>query len=260
MKRMMLPIIGLLGVALVVTPCAFSGEPEQKGAGSTAANAEAANPKEILKKAEAALKKVKQVRYKAEYKGTEWVTAFVPSLEGTAMLGEPSQHDIARFRCEVKLTPRGESEAIELSAGSDGDLYYLIDPAKKMVFADIDEAVLGKQQRNLQRVLLRDFVAKEPLAEDLKAEKVELLGTEDVGGEPCHKVRVTRSETQRVVWYLSQKDWLPRRVVRLYKNQQGEEGSTQLLLTDLVAEPKLNAKKFELTVPKGFTKTDEFAP
>ena len=164
MKRMMLPVIGLVVAALTVTPCAFSGEPEQKGTGSPAAKAEAADPMEVLKKAEEALKKVKQVTYKAQYKGTEWVTAFVPSLEGTAMLGEPSEYDIARFRCEVKLTPRGESEAVELSAGSDGDLYYLIDPAKKIVYADIDEAVLGKHQRDLQRVLLRDFVANEPLA------------------------------------------------------------------------------------------------
>ena len=260
MKRMMLPVIGLVVAALAVTPRAFSEEPKQKSAASTAAKAGAADPMEILKKAEGALKKVKQVRYKAQYKGTEWVTAFVPSLEGTAMLGEPSEYDVPRFRCEVKLTLKGATEAIELSAGSDGDLYYLIDPGKKIVYADMDEAVLGTHQRNLQRVLLRDFVAKEPLAEDLKAEKVELLGTEEVGGEQCQKVHITRSETQGVIWYVSQKDWLPRRIDRLYKNQQGEQGSTQLVLTDLVVEPKLNAKLFELTVPKGFTKTDEFAP
>ncbi len=59
----------------------------------------------------------------------------------------------------------------------------------KTVYADMDEAVLGTHSRNVQRVLLGEFVAKEPRAEDLKAEKVELKEAVEIGVDtwdsPC---------------------------------------------------------------------------
>ena len=214
----------------------------------------------VLKKAEEALKKVKLARYKAQYKGTAWVTAYVPSIEGSAIVGELSKYDIVRFRSDVKITPTESNEVTELSAGSDGDLFYLIDPKAKIVYADIDEAVLGTHSRNARRILLQSFVDKEPLADDLKAKTVELKEAVDIGGEPCHQVLVTRSETQEVVWFISKKDFLPRRVDRLYKNPQGEVGSTELVLTDLIVKSTPDMELFKLNVPPGFTKTDEFAP
>ncbi len=158
------------------------------------------------------------------------------------------------------MTPPDSDETIEVLAGSNGDLFYLIDPATKMVYADIDEAVLGSRTRDPRRVLLHEFVAKEPLAEDLKAHKIELEDKTKVGNETCYRVHITRSEPPEVIWYLSTKDLLPRRIDRLYKNPEGKVGSTQLALTDLVAEPTCNTALFELTVPQGFTQTDEFAP
>ena len=222
-------------------------EPEETAGGST--TGETARAMEILRKTEAALKQVNLVRYQAQYEGTGWVKQYVADVEGSAMLGEPSHYDIARFRCEVKLAPPKSDETLELTAGCDGDLFFLIDPKAKMVYADIDQAVLGAQSRNVQRVLLQDFVAKEPLADDLKAEKMVLKESVKVGDEPCHQVEVTRSETRKVVWFVSKDDWLPRRVDRLYINPEGEEGATRLVLTKLVAEPTFRAAPFQLTVP-----------
>lgn len=259
MKRKVLLTLGLfIAVAVGATDASVgeTAEPPEK----TEEKSELGKATVILKKAEAALKKIKLAQYKAKYKGTAWVTAYVPSMEGSATLGELSEHDIARFRCDVKITPTGSSETIELSAGSDGDIYYLIDPKTKTVYADMDEAVLGTHSRNVQRVLLGEFVAKEPLAEDLKAEKVELKEAVEIGGEPCYQVHVTRSEAQGLIWYISKKDYLPRRVDRLYKNPEGELGTTQLEVFELVAKPTFNMAPFRLAVPPGFSKTDEFAP
>ncbi len=214
----------------------------------------------ILKKAEAALKDVKFAKYEAEYNVVGWATAFVPNIIGSATLGEPAEHDVPRFRSEAKLTPPGSTDAVKAQIGCDGDVYYLVDHRKKMVYADMDDAVLGTQQRNFQRLLLPDFVAEEPLADDLKAESVERKEETNVGGEACYQVHVTRSETQAVTWHISKKDYLPRKVDRFYKDPERGETSTHLVMTKLVTSSKCDVGAFKLTVPKGFTKTDEFAP
>jgi hypothetical protein len=253
MNRALTCILGL-GVAAAST----MAQDAQPCDGSD--RAKLTDPRAILKQAEEALKSVKLVRYQVKYGGTGWVAQFVAQAEGSAMLGEPSRHDIARFRCDVKLTPPGGTEAIELSAGSDGDLFFLIDPQTKTVYADIDEAVLGTHHRDLQRVLLPDFVGKEPLADALKAEKVELKENTRIGGEPCYQVRVVESETREDVWSISQNDLLPRRVDRVYREPNRGEGGTSLELTELVAATEFHLAPFELRVPDGYTKTDEFAP
>ena len=258
MSRTMLSIL-ILGVAagtVVGQTGAAAGEASEK-------KAEPSEGLKILQKTAAALEKVKSVRYQAQYQGTGWVKQYVADVEGSAMLGEPSEHDIARFRCEVKLTPPKAEEPLELTAGSDGDLFYMIDPKTKTAYVDMDDAVLGSQGRNVQRVLMREFVAKEPLAEDLKAEKVELKGTAKVGDEDCHEIHVTRSESQQVVWFVSKKDGLPRRVDRIYQNRQdpeGDAGTTQLVLSNVVVDKTFQMAPFKVTVPAGFTKTDDFAP
>ena len=200
------------------------------------------------------------MQYDAHYSATGWITAHVPQIEGCAVLGEPSQYDIVRLRTEVKMTPPKSEEMIALTAGCDGDLFFLIDPKVKMVYADIDEAVLGTQQRNVQRLLMREFVTKEPLADVLKAEKPELKETGQVGDETCYQIHVSLSDTRGITWFVSKKGWLPRRVDRLYQNPEKEEGSTRLVLTNVIARATFSIEPFKAIVPHGFTRRDDFAP
>ena len=218
------------------------------------------DPMEILKKAESALKKVRLARYKARTRGTSWIKAYVPIAEGEVMIGEPSEHDIERFRCTVKITPIGSEETIELTAGSDGDIYYMIDPQTKTVYADMDPAVMGSRARDPRPVLLRTLVSKEPLAEELKAKSIELKEDAEVEGEDCYQVQVTRPDSRELIWFISKRDSLPRRVDGVYKNPKGEPGTTELVLWDLVTEPTFRLAPFELVVPEGFTRSDDFAP
>jgi hypothetical protein len=255
MKRTMLLAAGVFVVAALAmgTMAGAAGEDEQDAGSSTEAKA-------ILKKSAAALEKVKLVQYQGKYEGTGWVKQFVADVEGRAALGAPSEYDVPRFRCEVKLTPPNAEETSEFTAGADGDLYYLVDPEKKIVYADMDDAVMGSQQRNLQRVLLPDFVAEKPLEADLGAENVQLAETVDVGGEACHQVRVIQSEEREVIWFISTKDYLPRRVDRVYRNPERGEGVTRLVISDLKASATPEDKPFRLEVPAGYSRTDDFAP
>jgi outer membrane lipoprotein-sorting protein len=241
--------------------------------------------KDILRKAADATTKVTTASYKADYTGTGWVAQHVADVRGTAIIGGRSEWDIARFRCDVKLRKpqpkdddkdvageaKSESQGLwsdevkSFTAGCDGDVYFLIDPQAKIAYQDMDPAVLGADSRNLQRVILPEFSAKEPFKEALEAKSVEIVGSESVAGEDCHRVTVKTSEPSpaAVDWYISKKDYLPRKVVRTYNNRsdpEGPQGTTELTISQLVINPKFKADPFKLVVPSGFKKTDEFAP
>ncbi len=155
------------------------------------------------------------------------------------------------------------SDEVELTAGSDGNVYFLIDPKSKMAYEDMDPAVIGKHERNVQRVLMPGFGAQEPFKDELEADSIELKGTAEIGDEPCHEIYVDAKEPPDLIWYLSKKDLLPRRLVRVYPNQrdpEGEDGTTQLTISNLELNPRPEHDPFKLRVPEGFTKTDDFAP
>jgi hypothetical protein len=203
---------------------------------------------------------VKVARYTADYKGTEWVTAFVPAVQGTAIIGKQSKWEIDPFYVEVKLTPQDAEAPIEATAGCDGDIYFLIDAKTKTVYEDMDQAVLGSQSRNIQRVLMREFASPKPFEDALKAGTIQLRETEQVGGEACHVVFVEGEQPPTLLYYIAAKDYLPRKIVRTYKNDEGAEGTTELAIHDLAINPSFVKSPFKVVIPAGFTKTDEFAP
>ncbi len=251
MKRMMSILLSLL-----MASAAVAGDTDSK-------KSKSADGRAILAKAVAALKKVKRVSYRADYTATGWVAPFVATVQGTAVMGEQSKWEIDRFRCEVKLQKPNSSETLEFAAGSDGEVFFLVDSKTKTAYEDMDPAVLGSNGRDIQRVLMGVFSAPEPFSDELEAESIESTGTETAGGEECYKIRVKTDTPPELVWFLSKKDYLPRRVLRIYPNRQdpeGEDGTTQLTISDLAVNPKFETDPFTLVLPEGFRKTDDFAP
>jgi len=233
------------------TSLALAEEPAQTGGSGEGL--------EILKKSVAALKEAKTVSYKAEYSATGWVTKFVPTVTGTAVMGEQSKDKIDRFSCTVTIKANDSEEVKEFSAGSDGDNFFVIDPKTKMCHLDMDPAVLGGQGRNIQRVLLREFSALEPFEDVFKSGTVELVGTTKVGDEECDELKIVPTEGGKRLLAISRKDHLPRRATNLIKNEQGE-ATTVLTISDLVVNPTFVRSPFELRCPEGYKQTDEFAP
>jgi hypothetical protein len=80
---------------------------------------------------------------------------------------------------------------------------------------------------------------------------VELLGEEDVGGEPCHVLKVSMMEGQRVrtIW-LSQNDHLPRKLLGelVVANPQTSEETW----TNLAVDTELADGLFRWTPPEGY--------
>lgn len=214
---------------------------------------------EFARKTADALSKAKVVIYKAAYTPTGWVAQRVPSVEGTATVGDQSKHKIDAFVVDVKIRKTGSEEVVEMKGGSDGNDHFLIDPKAKTCYKDLDPAVLGAQGRNLQRIVLRDFADPEPLADIIKSGEIELRGEVSMGGEDCRELYMKHADTGAMVWAVSKKDFLPRKVTRLIKNDQGE-ATTELVISDLVVNPQFIRNPFEMVCPEGFKKTDEFAP
>lgn len=219
--------------------------------------------RKILKKAAEAVKAVKLVGYEAEYSSTGWVKPYVADVRGKVVVGDQSKWKLDRFRCEVTLKLPDSEESLEYRAGSDGEMFFLVDSKTKTVYADMDSAVLGSQGRNIMRVLLPQFGAPDPFKEELEAKTIELKEEETVHGEPCYHVYIKPEAPPEQDWFFSKRDLLPRKVVRSYINQQdpkAEKGTTQLVITDLEANLRVADDPFKVNVPKGYTKTDEFAP
>ena len=149
----------------------------------------------------------------------------------------------------------------EITVGSDGKTYFLIDAKAKKVYEDIDPAVVGTAGRSVGLLTMPEYVHPEPFSDEIKGAKQELKGSTKVGDEDCYEVHVTYTEGgQEATWFFSKKDFLPRRVDRFRQMPTGEKGSSQLIVTKLTVDPKLDKDPFKLIVPEGFTKIDDFAP
>ena len=245
----------LLVVCLAAGPVA--GQPEET---SGKAGHELRDARQIVEKAAAALKEVKQARYKARYFGTGWIRVVTPDIEGRVIVGEPSEYDIVRFQCDVKMTPSRSSETVELVAGSDGELFYVIDRQRKLVYADADEAVLGTRGRDPRRVVMYTFVSENPLAKLIETEDLVLRDDVEVGGEPCYAIESVRPDSRASTLYVSKKDFLPRRVDSKLQHETYGAASTKLEISDLAVTLECRPEAFQLTVPEGFTRTNDFAP
>ncbi len=222
------------------------------------------DPKEILKRADAAIKMVKTVDYEAKYTSTGWVKAFVADVEGRVVLGPNGDYEVPRFYCEVSMKKPDWEAAQSFTAGCDGNEYYLIDAKTKKAYHDIDPIVLGANSRDIQRVSMREFTADEPFKDELESKDIKLNDNKTINGETCYELEIkTEGGRQKaIVWWISTKDFLPRGVKRVHapRGGEGEDGSTQLMLSSVKATTNSKAAIFKLKVPDGYTQTGDFAP
>lgn len=218
--------------------------------------------RDILKKAAEALKKVKQVTYDFDLKGTGGMAPRGRSASGKIILGPPTEWGQVRVRLDAEMEDPSSLDPIRLIIGSDGENYYLVDHKKKMCYEDMDPAVLGSRGRRFPRLLIPQFTAEEPFKAEIAAEKIELRESVTIEGEECYQVFLEAARGPHTIWFLSKKDLLPRqrRSSVILEGETKEWGSWQYLVKNLVVNPELPENAFALKVPEGYTKTDDYAP
>ena len=244
-----------IGSSIVLCLCTAAGaeEPGKK-------DGEPTDAKAILQRVSEALKTTPMVSYRAEYKVVGWATAFVPNMEGPVVIGGQSKYKIQRYYCQLKVQKEGSSEVREFTAGCDGENFFIIDPKTKTAHQDIDPGVIGANGWSISQIMIPEFGAPDALDKLLKTAKIEIKGAKMVGEEECMEVRIQADAPQDAVWTVSKKDFLPRRITAVFKNGAGVESSADLILHDLKVGPKFVKSPFELVVPEGYKKTDDFAP
>lgn len=206
-----------------------------------------------------ALKAVERVRYDIDYLRTAWLTERVPTVTGTVTLGPVGEYDVPRFYAEIVITPH-EGEPAKVTAGCNGDEYYIINPMSKTAHQDMDPGVMGSQTRNVQRVLIDDFTSKEPLKEFFEASELSMLPPENINGESCLVVEAKEEDGNAQRVSIAERDGLPRRYQRLIESRSGEMGELAIVLSNLKVNLPLPKDTFLLKVPIGYTKSTDFAP
>lgn len=215
----------------------------------------------IFKKADAAVKKVTTVRYKGRATPTGIATNFVSAGEGHGILHGWAGRNPEKFYAWVKTTRPGTDEAVELSGGSDGETFFLINHTAKKAYEDFDPNVMGSGGQTLGMLGMPEFVHPAPFNDEVAAEKIEVLGKEEIHGESCYKIDVTYSGGQgRSTWLISANDYLPRGRIRYFSIPNQGEGTLETFVYDLEVDPEVDDDVFSLELPEGFEKVDDFAP
>ncbi len=267
MKRMLVLLLGWC----LVTVAVAQDTPEDPKAKKAQAAKEAAAPKpathdqavEILKKVDAAAKKVKSARYKASLSSDGWLVSAMPTAEGTVILaGGFSNGMLETYVVDAKVRMPGSEEVRRITSGADGENFYLVDWSNKKVHEDLDPTVMGTDGNIALGLTMVEFVHPAPFNDEINADAAELKESAKVGDEDCYVIDVRYKGGQaRSVWYFSKKDFLPRtRKSTRRSRATGEIAWMTLAISGLEVDPKLGEAVFKSTVPDGFEKTDEFAP
>ena len=222
---------------------------------------ELTDPLEILRKVDAAAKAVHAVKYEAKLEPTESAAAQGGFLKATVIAigyahGEPEKYYVdVTYQAPSEETPR------HITAGTDGEDYYLIDHQAKKAHVDIDPAVMGPHRLAIARAWMVEFLHDTPFSDEINGRSQELLPSEMIAGEDCYAVRVVyQAEGASVTtWYVSKKDFLPRARRDVWTREDGSTIGQLRTITKLEADPKIDEDTFKLKVPEGYTETDEFA-
>jgi thiol-disulfide isomerase/thioredoxin len=103
-------------------------------------------------------------------------------------------------------------------------------------------------------LILRDFLATEPLATERAAPELSVSGRAEIDGVQCDVVEVRLDDSgRRVEWYFGVDDRLPRKMLRRFRSARGNEVESELVLSNLQVNTDIDPAAFEIGIPDGFT-------
>jgi hypothetical protein len=157
------------------------------------------------------------------------------------------------------VTMPDKSESVRVTGGSDGNKYYLIDPAAKTVHCDFEFGIFGRFAQAVYGGLVAEFLIDEPFDSEIECPDKILKGIVDVEGEPCYKIviRYANEQNTETTWWISTRDYMPRKRTDISDMENGERGGRTYTLTDVVVNPPLKSNSFTLEVPEGFMETNQ---
>ena len=215
----------------------------------------------ILAKADAAIKRVKGVRYHAVVTAGGVRAKYFPKISGTAAFYGDLSEGFRHFFFDVTLQPADGGSTRRLTTGGNGEMFFLIDWHNHSAYEDMDIQVIGADGRREPAITMIESIHPPPFIQEIAGERDQLLDTVLGGMQACTVMHfVAGVYGQEATWYFSKKDFLPRRVRRSFPIQPGKRAYRDYVITDLEVDPAFDELLFKLALPKGFKKKDEFAP
>ena len=218
------------------------------------------DPIEIFRRAAAAAKTLKTFYFEATLRGIGPLAADVPALWGTVVQGGESTGAVQKFRVMINTNVPGNTLQESAMAGSNGKTFFLVDGANKTVAESDDPAVMGDMAQVLPYVTVPQLMHPEPFSKEMKADKLEFIGTEIVSGQECYIVQVPgEGAGEQTMWFFSTQDALPRRVERIKTDSKGRSGTVRLTLAALSVNPNFGRDPFQTFAGHGY-KTIPYPP
>jgi len=240
-------------------------KPVEEAATSSAAknlqlpHKELTDPVEILKLADAASQVVQSIKYDATVEGTEALKDRIGSGKTNIIAVGYRDYFPEKFIVDGEQQAPDGAGTLKFTGGCDGNKFYVIDHNTKSLHSDFMYGVMGSLGQIVGGGIVREFHLSEPFSDEINSEKPELLGTTNIGGEECYEIKVVYSveRDNKALWCFSKKDFLARRRIDYVTLQDGQKGTIIKTLTNLVAEPKIDADTFKMKLPEGYTDTDQ---
>lgn len=216
---------------------------------------------DVLKRADEATKAVHAVRYEARRFGTGPLARRYAQVEGHAVISGgfvSRSFDVARFDASV-LYPRN-GIVHRLTYQADGTSYCLIDHDMKKYFRSRNPRVTGLDGKLVQSLGFPEFVIPTPFTDELNGASIERRQEKWVEGEPCYVVDVIYAKRQqRAIWYISTRDFLPRRVDRVVGSTDLSRGTVVVEISKLEVDPPIGSNMFEPEIPKNYHRSSKYA-
>lgn len=215
----------------------------------------------ILEKVDAAAKAVSSVRYGLTVERGGAASELAGPSESEVVMSGWTGNIPQKFFMRVKGTRQDGETPLDVSAGGNGDTFFLVDHQTKKGYEDIDPGVLGSDTALLFGAAMIEFVHATPFNDELNGERVELLGTETIGVVECYKIDVVYAGGRgHSTWWFGKADHLPRQRLRHLTLGDGGEGTIQLTVRDLDTSPDFDDATFAMALPEGYEQIDDFAP
>jgi hypothetical protein len=233
------------------------------GAADTSARASEAEAKarEILGKAREAVGAVGAVSYTATTTPGGVAESFFSPARGRLIMVGWNGMTPLRFYAHVKTVLPGSDQAIELTGGSDGRTFFLVDHRTKRGYENADPAVMGPGASPIRGLGIVEFVESAPFEDELQSAAVELVGTEEIDDHWCYKIRVIDADGHgESIWYFDKTSYLPRRRDQWFNIPDTGEGTLIRTVSDLEVNPEIDPVVFKMDLPADYERIDSATP
>jgi thiol-disulfide isomerase/thioredoxin len=210
------------------------------------------DPKEILKKVDQTLRTVSAVSYKVEAWGEASLKNLLPRVRATVKAKQSRDPRYPLLRLSGTLTAPTSSEAQPfLVILGEREAIQLDERRKACVVGELPQG-MDLVVQPMQWTFVRKLLHPVPFSFELSAGSLYYEGERTVAGTTCHVIYVERpgvgGETR---WYFGTDDFLPHRVDRIVRVEDGE-GAQVLELSEIDTKPAFDDATFATEVPAGY--------